>query len=314
MKKALITGISGFVGSHLCRHLQDSGIQVFGITHPTHKNSQNIKNSREVKLFACDLLNEKELGKVLKNTSFNYIFHLAAFSSPAESFKNPDKILENNILAQLNLLELLVKSKSNAKILIVGSSEEYGDIDSNAPLDEHTPLAPQSPYAVSKVAQDFLGYQYFLHYKLNVVRVRPFNHIGPGQSPLFVVASFASQIASLEKRGGQKIKVGNLSSFRDFTDVRDMVKAYLLAAELGKPGEVYNIGSGKLYKISDILDTLLSFSKEQIKIVKDKNRLRQTVSKIYCDFTKFNKLSGWKPQIPIKKTLSDTIEYERMRI
>ena len=189
------------------------------------------------------------------------------------------------------------------------------------PVDENTPLAPISPYAVSKVAQDMLGLQFFLHYKLHVVRVRPFNHIGPRQSKSFVVSSFASQIVTIEQNkkslpaGRQgEISVGNLQTWRDFTDVRDMVRAYLLALEKGVAGDVYNIGSGKATKIADILRKLMSFSKAKIKIRRDKNLFRPAdVAKIYCDYSKFKRQTGWAPKIPIDVTLFDTIEFERAR-
>ena len=183
------------------------------------------------------------------------------------------------------------------------------------PIRESTPLAPLSPYAVSKVAQDLLGYQFFLNHGLQVIRVRPFNHIGPGQSTIFVVPAFASQIARLEKRGRGQIKVGNLQSFRDFTDVRDIVRAYFTVLEKGEAGEVYNVGSGIAYKIADILKKLTSLSKIRVDMVVDKRLFRPTgVEKIYCDFSKLQKATGWKPQIPIETSLFDTIEYERKKL
>ncbi len=198
----------------------------------------------------------------------------------------------------------------------MGSSEEYGNVDNKyLPINELAPLAPVSPYAVSKVAQDLLGYQFFLNNNLHVVRVRPFNHIGPGQSPNFVIAAFAKRIATLEKKGKGRLKVGNIKTWRDFTDVRDIVKAYLLALEKCTPGEVYNIGSGIPYKINSILTILLSLSKTKIKVVEDKTLFRPAeVIKVYCDNTKFRQQTGWRPEIPISKSLFDTIEYERQKL
>ncbi len=313
MKRALITGAAGFVGSHLSQHLTASGIEVYGLIHPGHSPQHTKSLEKKIKIIKCDILRKKDLENILKNQDFEYIFHLAAFSSPPQSFLNPKETLENNIIGELNLLEILSQIKSNAKILIVGSADEYGAVQRKyLPIKENTPLAPRSPYAVSKVAQDLLGLQYYLRYKLNTIRVRPFNHIGPGQSKVFVVPAFASQIAKLEKAGGGEILVGNLDSWRDFTDVRDMVKAYLLALEKGNPGDVYNIGSGKAYKIADILKELISFSKVEIKVKLDPKLMRDMdIEKISCDFSKFQKQTGWYPQIPIAKTLFDTIEYER---
>lgn len=315
MKKALITGIGGFVGSHLVQLLKKNKIEIDGIVHPNHPKPNFKELAENIKLIACDLLQSTALQEKLKGTRYDYIFHLAAYSSPAQSFKNPQQTLENNIFSQLNLLEQLAKTGSRAKILIVCSSEEYGNVEAKyLPISESTPLHPASPYAISKVAQDFLGLQYFLNHRLKIVRVRPFNHIGPGQSTNFVVPAFAAQIAKIEEKGGT-INVGNLNSYRDFTDVRDIVRAYLLALEKGKIGEVYNIGSGKKYKIGDILKKLISFSKVPVKVSVNKNLLRSgEINEICCDFTKFKKQTGWMPKIPIEKSLFDTIEYERKKL
>jgi len=313
MKKALVTGIAGFAGSHLAEFLLSKKIEVFGFYLPGH-STENVDHIKDkIELISCDLINKKDVEDKISRIKPDYVFHLAAFASPAQSFKNPRQTLENNIVGQLNLLESLVKIKSHAKILIIGSADEYGNVDpKNLPIAEQTPFAPPSPYAVSKVAQDLLGLQFFLHHKLNIVRVRPFNHIGPRQSPSFVVSAFASQIAKLEKKGGGGIKVGNLETWREFTDVRDMVRAYFLALEKAKIGSVYNIGVGKPIKIAQILKILLSLSYAKIKVVADKKLYRPVdIVKIYCDSSKFRKETGWRPKISIEKTLSDTIDYER---
>lgn|SRR3989344_1505338 len=316
MTKALVTGIAGFAGSHLTELLLKKGISVYGYFHPDHlSNNLNHLKSR-IHLEACDLQEAKSLLKSVKTINPDYVFHLAAFSSPAQSFKDPYNTFKNNVMGELNLLEALVLLKSKAKILIIGSADEYGNIDkSNLPADEQTPLAPISPYAVSKVTQDMLGLQFYLHHKLNIVRVRPFNHIGPRQSTAFVVPSFAAQIAALEKKGGGTIKVGSLNNRRDFTDVRDMVRAYSLALSKGISGEVYNIGSGKAVKIGDILTMMIKLSLAKITIEIDKSRLHaQDIKTIYCDFSKFKRQTGWQPEIPLLKTLSDTIDYERGKL
>ncbi len=316
MKKALITGISGFVGSHLTELLLSCDIKVNGVAHPDHGTYHISDLLQDIVLYRGDLQDKNFVNKILLENNFDYIFHLAAYPSPPQSFKDPKGTIENNLFSQLNLLEAISQSKSAAKILIVGSSDEYGNVEKKyLPVDENTPLAPTTPYAVSKIAQDFLGLQYFLHKRLNVIRVRPFNHIGPRQSTNFVVPAFASQIAQLEKTGGGQIKTGNLETSRDFTDVRDMVKAYLLALEKGKVGEVYNLGSSHSYKIADILKKLLSFSKVNIEVKTEKSLLRnQDIGNVYCDFTKFKKDTGWQPTIQIDKTLFDTIEYERNKL
>lgn len=316
MKKALITGIAGFAGSHLAEYLLSQKLLVFGFFLYGHSLANLSHLKGKINLIECDLLDSKKIEKNIRLINPDYVFHLAAFSSPKDSFKNPKETLENNIFGQINLLEALTKIKSNAKILIVGSADEYGQVDPKyLPIDEFVPLYPISPYAVSKVAQDMLGLQYFLHHNLRIVRVRPFNHIGPRQSLSFVVPSFADQIAELEKKGGGVIKVGNLENSRDFTDVRDMVRAYWLALEKGKYGEVYNIGSGKAVKIADTLKMMIGLSKVKIIVKKDTKRIPpQDIKMIYCDASKFEKTTGWKPAIQLLKTLSDTIEYERRKV
>ena len=314
-KRVLITGIAGFAGSHLAEFLLSKKFEVFGFYLPGHStaNVDHIKD--KINLIPCDLVNKKDVDAKVIKINPDYVFHLAAFASPAESFKNPKTTLENNIFAELNLLAALVKIKSQAKILVVGSADEYGNVDpKDLPIAEETSLAPPSPYAVSKVAQDLLGLQFFLHHNLNIVRVRPFNHIGPRQSPHFVVSAFASQIADLETKGGGTIRVGNLETWREFTDVRDMARAYFLALEKAKVGGVYNVGTGKPIKIAQILKILLSLSYVKIKVVVDKKLYRPVdIVKIYCDSSKFRKETGWRPKINIEKTLSDTIDYERKK-
>lgn len=313
--KALITGIAGFAGSHLTEYLLSQKVGVWGFFHPRHSTDNLNPIRSQISGVPCDILDKNKVLTSIKHIKPDFVFHLAAFSSPSASFANPAETLNNNILGQINLLESLVAIKSKARILVIGSADEYGAVDPKfLPLDENTPLAPNSPYAVSKVTQDFLGWQYFLHHGLHIVRVRPFNHIGPRQAHAFVVASFASQIAQLEKEGGGQIKVGNLENYRDFTDVRDMVRAYLLALEKCTPGEVYNIGSGKPIKIADLLAKMISLSKVVISIKKDPSRRHlHDIKKIYCDFKKFKNQTGWRPKIPLSRTLSDTIEYERRK-
>lgn len=313
MKRALITGIAGFAGSHLADLLLQKGFEVYGYYLSSYylTNLDHIRT--KIELLPVDTLDSGQVSTTISRINPDYVFHLAASSSPAQSFKDPVGTLQNNIFGEINILDALVRIRSKARILIIGSAEEYGLVEKKYfPLDEEAPLKPASPYAVSKVAQDFLGYQYFLHEKLHIVRVRPFNHIGPRQSKAFVVPAFAAQIAEIEKKGEGVIEVGNLNSLRDFTDVRDMVNAYLLALLAGKPGEVYNIGSGKLVKISELLKTLISFSDAKIKVKIDKTRCAPVeIKSISCNNLKFKEATGWEPKIPLKTTLFDTMKYER---
>lgn len=316
MKKAFITGISGFAGSFLAEHLLNNGeTQVFG-SYLLDKSLQNlISIKNKLHLEKIDLTIRAGLLNFLNKVKPDYIYHLAALTSPGDSFRQPVETLTNNIAAQLNLLESIREAGLNkVKILIVSSGDTYGAVDKqDLPIDEDTPFKPLNPYSVSKIAQDYLGLQYFLSYGLQIVRVRPFNHIGPRQSPSFVVASFAKQIAKIEKGQMEPVlRVGNLNTRRDFTDVRDMVKAYELILEKGKAGEVYNIGSGKSYTIEEILQKLLSFSKSKIRIEKDLKLFRPNdTQELLCDSEKCKRTTGWKPSILIEKTLEDTLDYWR---
>lgn len=316
MKKVLITGISGFAGSFLAEFLLSKKEYDVNGTYLLEESIGNIERLKnKIKLMKVDLTKIKGVNKIIRLIKPDYVFHLAALTSPAASFKNPLITIENNIAAEMNLLSGVLDNKLfNTRVLIVSSAEVYGLVKKeNLPIDEETQLMPASPYAVSKIAQDFLGLQYFLSYNLKIVRVRPFNHIGPRQSPNFVVADFARKIAEIEKGKTESvISVGNLDAKRDFVDVRDMVRAYLLAIEKGEIGEVYNIGSEKSYKISDILDMLLNLSKVKISVSVDRHRLRPLdIPELLCNARKFKKLTNWKPQIPIEVTLKDTLDYWR---
>lgn len=288
----LVTGATGFAGSHLVEYLKSRGYTIF---------SPRI-----------DLLNATDVAGALKNKTFDSVFHLAAIASTSDSYSFPGKVLKNNLLAQLNLLETLRRQNSHAKILIIGSADEYGH-GSKKPITEDSPLSPASPYAVSKIAQDFMGLQYYLAYGMEVVRVRPFNHIGERQALGFVVPDFAKQIIDIERtRKSGVIEVGNLNAVRDFTDVKDMVVAYDLALEKGKPGDVYNLGSGRGVKIEDLLERLVKLSNADITIRIDKTKFRPGESpRLVCDASKFKKLTGWEPKIPLSDTLMRVLEWWR---
>lgn len=312
MKSAFITGVTGFAGSFLAEHLIKQGVAIHGVVRSTEgRNIEHIKN--HVTLHQVDLQDTYALTNLIDKLKPDTIYHLAALTSPAESFKKPLEVFTNNISLEISLLEAVKKTSPHTKVLITSSAEVYGAANPDElPLNETASLRPTSPYAVSKIAQDYLALQYHLSHKLNIYRVRPFNHIGPRQTPSFVVAAFASQIAEIEK--GKKdavIKVGNLDARRDFTDVRDMVKAYSLILEKGIPGEVYNVGSGASYKIADILTMLLSYSEFDITVEKDTEKVRPSdIPDIICDNTKINNL-GWTSEIALEQTLKDTLGYWR---
>ncbi len=315
MKKALITGTTGFAGSFLAEKLLSNGHFSVSGTYISENQFENINSfKKDLDLHKVNLLDEKETDDLIKETKPDLIFHLAALSFPYGSLENPAGTISNNTIAQINLFEAIRKNDTNPKVLVISSADIYGMVkEENLPIDEKTPFMPTTPYSVSKIAQDFLGLQYFLAYDMQIVRLRPFNHIGPRQAPQFVVPAFAKQIAEIEK--GEKeavIKVGNLSAKRDFTDVRDIVEAYVLALEKGDLGEVYNIGSGKSWEISEILDKLLSLSDKKIAIEIDKDKVRpKDEPDLICNHSKFTDRTGWKPKINIDQTLKDTLDYWR---
>jgi GDP-4-dehydro-6-deoxy-D-mannose reductase len=230
------------------------------------------------------------------------------------SWANPWETLETNLRSQVNVLEAVREVCPDARVLVLGSNEEYGQLTpEDLPVRETSPLRPASPYGVSKVGQDLLGLQYHLSHGLYIVRVRPFNHLGPRQDPKFVAPAFASQIAAIESgRQPPVIQVGNLETRRDFTDVRDMVRAYGLALERGEPGEVYNIGAGRSRGVDELLATLLGFSSAAIRVEVDPARFRPSdVPDVVCDASKFRTRTGWAPRIPFEQSLKDLLDYER---
>jgi GDP-4-dehydro-6-deoxy-D-mannose reductase len=311
MKKILITGATGFVGKHLVNSLlSQQELEVIG----TYRSEPG-QMPEGVQLEKVNLLDQDAVDNLISTHKPDAVYHLAGLPSAAESFKTPADSITNNIIGELLVLEALRKHELiETKVLVVSTAEVYGFITSDdLPIDEATALRPVNPYAVSKIAQDYLGLQYRLSYRMNIVRVRPFNHIGPGQKDTFVLSSFGRQIAEIEKgKSDPVLHVGNLEAKRDFTDVRDMVKAYQLALEKGEKGDVYNIGSGVSRKIEDLLTTMLSFSTVKIDVKADPERFRPIdVPEIVCDSTKFTNLTGWKPEIGIEQTLQDILDYWR---
>lgn len=313
--RSLITGVSGFAGSHLADYLANQsntevwGCDRIGARRPFHPTALRLQ---EVDL--CDPTATRALLEQLQPDS---IYHLAGQAFVGSSWADPWDTLETNLRAQTNLLEAMRAVCPSARMLVVGSNEEYGRLQpEDLPVRETTPLRPDSPYGVSKIGQDMLGLQYYLSYGLHIVRVRPFNHIGPRQNPKFVAPAFASQIAAIEAgRQPPTLRVGNLMARRDFTDVRDMVRAYALALTQGEPGEVYNIGSGRSRGIQELLDLLLSFSTRPITVEVDPTRLRPSdVAEAVCDAGKFKTRTGWTPTRPFEQTLKDLLDYERAQL
>ncbi|MGD2177440.1 MAG: GDP-mannose 4,6-dehydratase [Anaerolineae bacterium] len=311
--QALITGAGGFVGGHLCDYLlaqTDWNLTgtVFGRPIETESPAPRLR------LVPADLRGRDSVHSLVEEIQPDYVFHLAAQSFVPSSFADPWDTLDNNIRSELNLLEAVRRSGREVWFLVVGSNEEYGAPEPNElPQTEQNPLRPNNPYAVSKVGQDFLGLQYHLAYGLPVVRVRPFNHTGPGQSPRFVAPAFASQIARIEVGLQEPVmRVGNLETSRDFLDVRDIVRAYHLAVTRGEPGEVYNLASGRPQSIQALLETLLSYSDTEIRVERDPERYRPVdVPVVYGSAEKFYRRTGWEPRISFGQTLRDTLAYWR---
>jgi len=315
--RVLITGITGFAGSHLADHcLERGGMDVYGIIR-WRSRTENIEHLQDkVKLLECDLRDATSTRDVIEEIRPDQIFHLAAQSFVPTSWRAPTESLVTNVIGQLNIFEAMRKINLKARIQIACSSEEYGMVyDNELPVTEDQPLRPLSPYGVSKVGQDVLGYQYFMSYKMDIVRTRGFNHTGPRRAPVFVVSDFAKQIADIEKGLKEPVLyVGNLDAERDFTDVRDIVRAYYLSLEKGGSGEVYNLCSEKSWKIRDLLDRLLSQTDAKIEVKQDPARLRPSdVPRLRGDCSKFRRDTGWTPRIPFEQTLADMLDYWRHR-
>lgn len=313
--RVLITGAGGFVGNQLASHLHTTqpDTTIYGTTLNKTEETSHLVAVR----FEVDLKHYDPVLKMLANCRPDYIYHLAAQAFVPRSFEDPWETLENNIRSQLNIILACLELDIRPRILIISSAEIYGHVKTEQmPITENTPMRPTNPYSVSKVTQDVLGIQYFLSHGLPIMRARAFNHIGPGQNPRFVAPAFATQIAKIEANEQQPfIYVGNLEAKRDFTDVRDIVRAYQLIIEKGTPGEAYNVASGKAYSIQYLLDTLLSYSNINIEVRVDPDRLRPVdVPIIEGDHSKLNQHTGWEPTITFEETLKDVLDDCRQRI
>jgi GDP-4-dehydro-6-deoxy-D-mannose reductase len=267
-----------------------------------------------VRTHQLDLLDRSRVEELVRTVKPQWVFHLAALSSPAASWQDPAGTIATNAGLEANLLAAAVELDPMPRVIVVGSSDEYGRPSGRARrLNEATPLQPVTPYGVSKVTQDLLALQYHLSHGLPAIRLRPFNHAGPRQAPQFAIASFAQQIARIEL-GKQPpvLKVGNLDTRRDFTDVRDIARGYLLAAEQGTPGEVYNIGSGTAPRLRELVARLLSMTRRKIALEVEPDRQHAVEADVYlCDSLRFRRLTGWQPRISLDRTLRDTLEYWR---
>lgn len=316
--RVLITGATGFVGSHVVEHvLAHTDWEVVGLSRSLRHVAGWRRDMDRLSLRTADLNEPASVDQVVADIRPEAVIHLAGQPLEPVSWQDPAATFRLNVIGQINLFEAMLKADLLPRTVIGGSALMYGLVkpDEN-PINEDQPPRPTSPYAVSKLSADFLGYQYFVSRNLPVVRMRPFNQIGPRQSPEFAVASFAKQIAEIEAgRRERVLRVGNLSSERDFTDVRDAAAAYCAAIERAEPGEAYNLGSGVGRSGQSMLDELLAMSSAAIRVETDPARFRPVdLPRIVCDARKFREASGWTPAIPIETSLRDTLHWWREEI
>lgn len=313
MKKALIIGAAGFVGNYLIDHIQKNCIWSIVVT----KMPQEKILFDGIEVCDLDILNREAIVELLRRVRPDYIYHLAAQSSVGLSWKNPDLTMDVNIKGTIHVLDAIRELDYRPRVLLIGSGEEYGHVKpEEVPIVEDSVLRPGNLYAVTKACQNMIGKIYTDAYDMDIMSVRAFNHVGPNQAPMFVVADFCKQVAEIEAGLREPVmKVGNLSAKRDFTDVRDVVQAYVLLMEHGKAGETYNIGSGKAVQISEILEKIIAMSEVDIHVEVDKNRLRPVdVPIIEADVKKIFDCCGWKKSLDLDTTLRETLDYWRKNV
>ena len=318
--RALVTGASGFVGGHLCEHLTATGDLVVGISASGRWPADLARLNQSVRIERCDLLDieESDLADLLRRKQPEAIYHLAAQSNPHASLGDPRGTWALNLGGTLNLLEVVRVANLSPKprVIVVSSGVCYGNPDpSHIPVREDCPLRPNNPYAASKAAADLLGVQHYLAYGTDVIIVRPFNHAGPRQSPSYVLAALALQVAEVEAGRKSAVEVGNLDVVRDFTDVRDVVRGYRLLAQHGKAGEIYNLGSGRGTKIADALHHLTTLAGSPVNVRADPARVRPVDQPLLvADATKLHDTTGWEPSYTIEQTLVDMLQAARDRL
>lgn len=314
--RVFVTGVGGFVGRHLARYLLELGWGVWGTVSPANGARALGDGLEAVQVFVVDMTDCEAMTRVLLQARPDAVIHLAAVSSVASSWTDPATTLRVNVLGTLSLLDAVRKSGADALVISVGSSEEYGYVTPNdLPVTEAHALKPSNPYAVSKAAQGWLVLQYHKKFAVPAVHLRPFNHIGPGQPHGFIASDLASQIARVEL-GLQPpvLRVGNLTTRRDYLDVRDVVRAYAMAIGRVQPGEVYNLASGRDWSGEDILEMLLKHASVKVDIVVDPELLRPSdVPRVVGDASKFQRATGWQPALSLEDTLLDVLNYWRQR-
>lgn len=312
MKKGLVIGAAGFVGSYLIAEMRANGMEAYATKLPHEK----LDNTDAV-VYDLDIMDKDAIASLLFEIRPDYIFHLAAQSSVGVAWKNPGLTVDVNIKGGINVMDAVRELFYKPRVLLIGSGEEYGHIrPGETPINEENSLRPGNIYAATKVCQNMIGSIYSKAYDLELMMVRAFNHIGPGQAPMFVVSDFCKQVAEIEKGLREPVmKVGNLAAKRDFTDVRDVVKAYVKLIQAGEAGETYNVGSGNAKAIREILDLIVSMSDSEVKVEIDPNKIRPVdVPIIEADITKIHELTGWKPEITLEQTIRETLDYWRANV
>lgn len=296
--RAFVTGAKGFVGTWLVAHLRSEGDEVVAV-------------DKEV-----DVGDPAAVRGALVDAAPDVVYHLAALAHVGQSWSEPEAVVRVNVLGTLHVLEAAQACPAPPRVLLISSAEVYGAVDAaRLPADEDTSLAPVTPYAASKVAAEYLGVQAHLGRGLAVIRVRPFNHIGPGQGPGFVVPSLAGRIVEARRRGARTVSVGNLEARRDLTDVRDVVRAYRLVVQQGEPGEVYNVCSGRALPISELAARMLALAGADLELVPDPELYRPVDVPVLCgDPGRLREATGWEPQLELDRTLSDVLAEASQRV
>jgi GDP-4-dehydro-6-deoxy-D-mannose reductase len=324
LPRILVTGATGFVGSHLLDLALAKGGHEIHATRRWSSRTSLIEHipdlERRVRFHVCDLTDPFSVHDVVARVKPDAVFHLGAQSFVSPSWEQPDAYFRTNALGTLYLLEALRRlGLTKTRVLVPGSGEEYGDVpESELPITTATVLRPVNPYAVSKVAQDLLGYEHHVSYGLHVVRVRAFNHEGPRRDRVFALPRFAWQIARIEAgRAEPVIEIGNIDALRNWTDVRDMVKAYWLALERCPPGELFLVGSDQVATVRACLERMLALSPAggSLRMETKAELVRPTeVRRLVADVAPFRRVTGWEPSIPLDQTLRDTLDYWRARV
>lgn len=321
--RALVTGAAGFAGSHLAELLLSRGMEVHGLVMPgvSLDNLQEIRagapSPDRLRVREVDIVDAEGLVAAVADIRPDRVYHLAALSSVRDSLEDPAEAFRVNTVGTQNILEAVRRVGVKPRILVVSSAEAYGDsANLGRPLREEDPLLPVSPYGASKAAAEAVAVRYAREFALDVIRVRPFPHTGPRHSPQFAFPGWALQLAEIEAgRRPPRLQVGNLEVRRDLSDVRDVVSAYLLALENGKPGAVYNVCSGRVYSLREILEALINLTELRVDVVPEPERLRpQDLQVLAGTPHALHALTGWEATIPLNRTLADLLSYWRSRL